>query len=111
MPNVARKGDTVNTGHGCDTVVEILEGDSTVLVEGKPVAVQSSPLEPHTIPNPSPPPACIPHPGQIVNAGSDTVIVGGKGIVGWATVQILAVSLQDLVQSLQDDQSCVIVIK
>lgn len=82
MPNVARKGDTVNTGHGCDTVVEILEGDSTVLVEGKPVAVQSSPLEPHTITNPAPPPAppCIPHPGQIVNAGSGTVIVGGKGI-------------------------------
>ena len=111
MPNVARKGDTVNTGHGCDTVVEILEGDSTVLVEGKPVAVQSSPLEPHTITNPSPPPACIPHPGQIVNAGSDTVIVGGKVLPGWATVQILAVLLQDLVQSLQDDQSCVIVIK
>ena len=82
MPNVARKGDTVNTGHGCDTVVEILEGDSTVLVEGKPVAVQSSPLEPHTITNPARPPIppCIPHPGQIVNAGSDTVIVGGKGI-------------------------------
>lgn len=82
MPNVARKGDTVNTGHGCDTVVEILEGDSTVLVEGKPVAVQSSPLEPHTITNPvkPPKPPCIPHPGQIVNAGSGTVIVGGKGI-------------------------------
>ena len=82
MPNVARKGETVNTGHGCDTVVEILEGDSTVLVEGKPVAVQSSPLEPHTITNPAVPPIppCIDHPGQIVNAGSGTVIVGGKGI-------------------------------
>lgn len=80
MPNVARKGDTVNTGHGCDTIVEILEGDSTVLVEGKPVAVQSSPLEPHTLPNPGGIPPCIDHPGQIVNAGSGTVIVGGKGI-------------------------------
>lgn len=80
MPNVARKGDTVNTGHGCDTVVEILEGDSTVIVEGKPVAVQSSPLEPHTFPNPGGIPPCIDHPGQIVNAGSGTVIVGGKGI-------------------------------
>ena len=82
MSKVARQGDTVNTGHGCDTVVEILEGDSTVLVEGKPVAVQSSPLKPHTITNPAVPPIppCIPHPGQIVNAGSGTVIVGGKGI-------------------------------
>lgn len=82
MPNVARMGDTVNTGHGCDTVVEILEGVSTVLVEGKPVAVQSSALRPHTITNPASPPIppCIAHTGQIVNAGSGTVIVGGKGI-------------------------------
>ena len=82
MANVARMGDTVNTGHGCDAVVEILQGDSTVLVEGKPVAVQSSPLEPHTITNPAVPPIppCISHPGQIVNVGSGTVIVGGKGI-------------------------------
>tara|TARA_A200000113_G_scaffold199880_1_gene192759 strand:+ start:380 stop:688 length:309 start_codon:yes stop_codon:yes gene_type:complete len=80
MANVARMGDSVNTGHGCDTIVEILGGDVTVLVEGKPVAVQSSALEPHTITNPSAPPACIPHPGQIINAGSGTVIVGGKGI-------------------------------
>ena len=40
---VARQNDTVATGHGCDTVTTILEGESTVLVEGKPVARRSSP--------------------------------------------------------------------
>lgn len=79
---VARQDDTVATGHGCDTVTTILEGESTVLVEGKPVARRSSPLAPHTITNPAVPPIppCIPHPKQIVNVGSETVLVGGLGI-------------------------------
>ena len=77
---VARQDDTVATGHGCDTVTTILEGESTVLVEGKPVARRSSPLAPHTITNPAVLPPCIPHPNQIVNVGSETVLVGGLGI-------------------------------
>ena len=77
---IARQGDTVATGHGCDTVTTILEGESTVIVEGQPVAHRSSPLAPHTITNPALIPPCIPHPNQIVNVGSETVLVGGLGI-------------------------------
>ena len=77
---IARQGDSVATGHGCDTVTTILEGDLTVIVEGKPVARRSSPLAPHTITNPALIPPCIPHPAQVVNVGSETVFVGALGI-------------------------------
>ena len=83
MGAVARKGtDSVTTGHGCDTTVQILGGTATVIVGGFPVAVVGDPLQAHTITNPSPPPAppCVPHLGQVINAGSGSVLVGGKGI-------------------------------
>ena len=83
MGAVARKGiDSALTGHGCDTITQILGGTSKVLVGGFPVAVVGDPLQAHTITNPSPPPAppCIPHLGQVINAGSGRVLVGGKGI-------------------------------
>ena len=80
---VARIGDSVLTGHGCDTTTSIaLANQNTrVIVEGEPAAVVGHVMEPHTINNPAiPPPLCIPHIGPVVNAGSVRVLVGGKGI-------------------------------
>ena len=85
MPAVARVGDTVNTGHGCDTTTTILAVGSAnnVYAEGLLVALQGSSLAPHTITNPAPSPPnppCIGHPGQKVNIGSSTVRVNGRPI-------------------------------
>ena len=76
----ARVGDSVFTGHGCDTTTKIVSGLDTgrVLIEGEPAAVVGMEMEPHTINNPAPPFLCISHIGPIVNAGSATVLVGGK---------------------------------
>jgi uncharacterized Zn-binding protein involved in type VI secretion len=80
MPAVARRGDTVNTGHGCDTTTTIIEGSSDVIIQGSGAAYQGAALAPHTITNPASPPIppCIGHPGQKVNVGSSTVRVNGK---------------------------------
>jgi len=86
MPAVARVGDTVNTGHGCDTTTTILAVGSAnnVYAEGLLVALQGSSLAPHNITNPAQPqppnPPCIPHPAQKVNIGSSTVRVNGRAI-------------------------------
>jgi uncharacterized Zn-binding protein involved in type VI secretion len=80
MPAVARRGDTVNTGHGCDTTTTIVEGSSNVFIGGAGATYQGAALAEHTLPNPAVPPIppCISHPGQKVNAGSATVKVNGK---------------------------------
>jgi uncharacterized Zn-binding protein involved in type VI secretion len=82
MPLVARVGDTINTGHGCDTTATISNnGASNVYANGKPLALQGTAINPHTITNPvttpgSPP--CIDHPGQIVIGASSTVRANGR---------------------------------
>lgn len=83
MPAVARVGDTVNTGHGCDTTTTILStGSATnVYINGRLAALEGSQLAPHQITNPSQSPGsppCIGHPGQKVNVGSSTVRVNGR---------------------------------
>lgn len=82
MPAVARVGDTVNTGHGCDTTTTIYAtgGARDVYINGLLAATEGSQLAPHNITNPAPPPAppCVPHPGQKVNTGSSKVYVNGK---------------------------------
>lgn len=81
MPAVARRGDTVNTGHGCSATTTIVEGSSNVLIEGSGATFQGAALANHTITNPSQAPGsppCIGHPGQKVNSGSGSVIVNGK---------------------------------
>lgn len=80
MPAAARKGDKVNTAHGCDTITTIIEGSLNVFIEGSAAAYQGALLAPHTITNPAPPPAptCIPHLAQKVNIGSTTVKVNNK---------------------------------
>lgn len=83
MPGVARVGDTVNTGHGCDTTTTILATGSSpdVYVNGMRAALQGTQLASHNITNPAPVPPnppCIPHTGQKVNVGSSNVFVNGK---------------------------------
>jgi len=86
MPAAARVGDSVNTGHLCSTTTTIQQGDSTVLIGGRPAAYNGSLLSPHTIESqrgvqppgpPTNPSTCIPHTAN-VTAGSSTVFVGGK---------------------------------
>ena len=81
--SVAVTGAACTTGHGCDTVTTVLGGSSDVLIGNIGVLTVGDPLAVHTINNPAfppIPPPCIDHPGQIVNTGSATVIVNGKGI-------------------------------
>jgi len=78
MPAVSRFGDILATGHGCDTISTLLIPlQSTVRVNGILASVVGTPVAPHTITNPSPPPACIPHPNQKLNRGSATVRIQG----------------------------------
>tara|TARA_B100001996_G_C18198801_1_gene415156 strand:- start:78 stop:416 length:339 start_codon:yes stop_codon:yes gene_type:complete len=79
---VARHGDTVATGHGCDVTTTISDANtsSRVICEGEPVARVGDVMSLHTINNPAiPPPLCIPHLGAQVNVGSAKVLVGGAG--------------------------------
>ena len=78
---VAVKGAACTTGHGCDTVTTVLGGSPNVLIGNLGVLTVGDPLAIHTINQPPPLlPPCIDHPGQVVNTGSATVIVNGKGI-------------------------------
>ena len=78
---VAVKGAACTTGHLCDAVTTVLGGSPNVLIGNLGVLTKGDPLSPHTIEQ-IPPllPPCIGHPGQVVNTGSATVIVNGKGI-------------------------------
>ena len=80
MPGCARVNDTINTGHGCDTTATIVNGSNNVFVNGRSATFEGADISSHQITNPAPPPAptCIPHPGQKVNVGSETVKVNGK---------------------------------
>lgn len=83
MPAAARRGDRVNTGHGCDTTTTIIEGSSNVFINGQAATYQGAALAEHTITNPAPVPPnppCISHPGQRVNVGSATVRVNGRSL-------------------------------
>ena len=79
--SVAVTGAACTTGHGCDAVTTVLGGSPNVIVGNLGVLRQGDPLSPHTIEQVPPLlPPCIDHPGQVVNTGSATVIVNGKGI-------------------------------
>ena len=73
MPGVARKGDTVSTGHGCDSTTTILHHSPDVFADGIAVARQGDALTPHTIYSYD---VCVPHSAKI-NEGSGTVFVNG----------------------------------
>ena len=87
MPGCARVGDTINTGHLCDTTATIIVGSNDVFVNGKSATFLGSDISSHQIESqrgvqpPGNPPGsstCIPHPNQKVYAGSTTVKVNGK---------------------------------
>jgi uncharacterized Zn-binding protein involved in type VI secretion len=73
MQSVARFGDTISTGHGCDTVSTVIGGSPTVFVNGRAVIRATDPIAPHTILAGI---VCVPH-AAVVNAGSSTVFVNG----------------------------------
>ena len=76
MPAAAIKGSQVNTGHGCDAVTTIMDGEPSVQIGGKDAAVQGSNLTTHNAPAGD---KCLPH-TTAVNAGSSTVKAGGKSL-------------------------------
>ena len=87
MPGCARVGDTINTGHLCDTTATIIVGSNDVFVNGKSATFLGSDISSHTIESqrgvqppgpPTNPSTCIPHLNQKVYAGSTTVKVNGK---------------------------------
>ena len=89
MPGCARVGDTINTGHLCDTTATIIVGSNNVFVNGKSATFLGSDISSHQIESqrgvqppgpPTNPSTCIPHPGQKVNVGSSTVKVNGKAM-------------------------------
>jgi uncharacterized Zn-binding protein involved in type VI secretion len=90
MPRVARVGDSITTGHLCDTTSTIASsGHATnVFANGKLVALQGGPISPHQIESqrgvqppgpPTNPSTCIPH-SAVVIGSSTTVRANGRFI-------------------------------
>lgn len=78
--NISRKGDFFSTGHGCDAVSTIAQGNTAkVFAEGKLVTFLGAATVSHEIPNPSPPPICLTHASNIKSA-SRTVFVNGIAV-------------------------------
>ena len=78
--NISRRGDFFSTGHGCDTISTIAQGNAVnVYAEGKLVTFLGAATVTHEIPNPSPPPLCITHSSTIQGASSK-VFVGGTPV-------------------------------
>ena len=76
MPLLCRKGDTLNTGHGCDsTTVLDTPGQGTVFANSILVARVTDPTVSHQVPAG----ICVPH-TQVVNAGSPNVFVENKAV-------------------------------
>ncbi len=74
MSAAARVGDTVATGHGCDSVSAIAgPGAPTVLINGTPAARVGDLTVPHTI---GVPPFCVAHTSPILGASS--VLISGQ---------------------------------
>lgn len=76
MAAVARIGDNISTGHGCDATAPIGEGSSTVLINGIGCARQTDAIDPHTILVGE---VCVPH-SPAINSGLATVLVNGLPI-------------------------------
>lgn len=77
MPElVAVKGNTVITGHGCDTTTTTFQCSETVYIGGEGVCHNGDLLMLHNEPAGS---NCVPHISTIT-AGSGTVFADGKAI-------------------------------
>jgi uncharacterized Zn-binding protein involved in type VI secretion len=90
MPRVARVGDTITTGHLCDTTSTISQSGHAfnVYVNKRLVALQGGPISPHQIESrrgiqppgpPDNPSTCGPH-SAVVIGGSSSVRANGRFI-------------------------------
>jgi uncharacterized Zn-binding protein involved in type VI secretion len=76
MPAVARIGDTISTGHGCDGTTTLTGPSSDVFVNGLGVERQGDPTVVHRLTGRN----CGVTHTAAVNVGSGTVFVNGKPI-------------------------------
>ena len=77
MPAVARKNDSVATGHTCTGSTTIVGHSSNVNANNKGVSFKGASLAVHTILTPATPkPLCLPH-GSAINTGLSSVRVNG----------------------------------
>lgn len=80
MPAVSRAGDSVSTGHGCDTITTLAGtqtgSTSNVYINGIVVSCVGDATVVHTLPGGS---SCVPH-IEYVKSGSSTVKSSGKSV-------------------------------
>ena len=74
----ARVGDSVFTGHSCDTSTTIMTGSQTVFVDGQSVARKFDNLRPHSIQGSGS--DCVPHIGSEIIDGQGDILVEGLPI-------------------------------
>ena len=73
---VSRLGDTLATGHGCDTTTVLdFPGQAKVFANGKPMARCGDPTVTHLIPCPCPP-CCCPHIAYLCDCSTNVIVVG-----------------------------------
>jgi len=73
MPEAARVGDDVDTGHGCAETTTLAAADHNVNIEGANALVVGDKTVSHAFP---PDPPCDPHTAEI-SGGSTKVTIGG----------------------------------
>lgn len=73
MPEAARIGDIINTGHECDDTAPIAEGSGSVFAEGIGLSYQGAAIVPHEWPSDG---GCALH-DAVINEGSSSVFVHG----------------------------------
>ena len=74
MPGVVRIGDSLSTGHGCESETELAnsnQGVNNVYADTLLICVEGADTESHPFP---PEPPCNPHVAQL-NTGSSTVFI------------------------------------
>lgn len=76
MPPVARIGDTISTGHGCDGVTTLTGPSGDVLVNNIGVERQGDPTVVHRLTGKG----CSVTHAAAINVGSGTVFVNNKAI-------------------------------
>jgi uncharacterized Zn-binding protein involved in type VI secretion len=76
MPAIARIGDSISTGHGCDGTTTLTGPSGDVFVEGLGVERQGDPTVVHRLTGTG----CSVTHTAVVNSGSGTVFVNGKPI-------------------------------
>jgi hypothetical protein len=79
MPEVVRIGDSLSTGHGCDSTTTIASSNQSttnVYANGILIDVVGAPTVSHPFP-PNPP--CAPHTAQL-NAGSSSVFINNINV-------------------------------